>query len=96
MKYAPDIATEKLCKTYKKMFENHCDEINIGKSNLIPLQKTNKKKEPLKNLRPINLLKTSRKILSIITLHRIQEKVKQYLSASQAAYRPKRSTGDIV
>ena len=78
------------------MFENHWDEINIGKSNLILLQKPNKEKEPLKNIRPINLLKTSRKILSITTLHRIQEKVEQYLSASQAAYRPKRSTGDIV
>ena len=37
-------------------------------------------------------MNTSRKILSIITLNRIQEKV----SASQAAYRRKRSTGDIV
>ena len=31
-----------------------------------------------------------------MTLKRIEEKVEQYLSASQAAYRPKRSTGDIV
>ena len=29
-------------------------------------------------------------------MNRIQEKVEQYLSASQAAYRPKLSTGDIV
>ena len=42
------------------------------------------------------MLNTSRKILSIITLNRIQEKVEQYLSASQAAYRPKQSTGNIV
>ena len=96
IKYAPDIVKEKLSETYNKIFENHCDEINIGKSNLLPLQKPNKEKGPLKNLRPINLLNTSRKILSIITLNRIQEKVEQYLSASQAAYRPKRSTGDIV
>ena len=32
------------------MFENHWDEINIGKSNLILLQKPNKEKEPLKTL----------------------------------------------
>ena len=87
---------EQLCNTYNKMFENHCDEINIGKPNLLPLQKPNKEKGPLKNLRPINLLITSRKILSIITLNRIQDKVEQHLSASQAAYRPKRSTGNIV
>ena len=53
------------------MFENHRDEINIGKSNLFPLQKPNKEKGPLKNLRPINLLNSSRKILSIITLNGI-------------------------
>ena len=96
IKYGPDIVKEKLCNTYNKMFENHYDEINIGKSNLLPLQKPNKEKGPLKKFRPINLLNTSRKILSIITLNRRQEKVEQYLSASQAAYRPKRSTDDIV
>ena len=78
------------------MFENHYDKINIGKSKLLLLQKPNQEKRPLKSLSQINLLNTSRKILSIITLNRIQDKVEQYLSASQAAYRPKRSTGDIV
>ena len=78
------------------MFENHCDEISLGKSNLLPLQKPNKGKGPLKNLRPINLLNATRKILSIITLNRMQEKVEQYLSAFQAAYRPKWSADNIV
>ena len=96
IKHAPGIVKDKLCNAYNKMFENHCDEINIGKSNLLPLQKPNTERGPLKDLRPINLLNTSRKISSIITLNRIQEKVEQYLSASQTAYRPKRSTGDIV
>ena len=32
IKYAPDIVKEKLCNTYNNMFDNHCDEINIGKS----------------------------------------------------------------
>ena len=50
IKYAPDIVKEKLCNTYNKMFENHCDEVNIGKSNLLPLQKPNKEKGPLKTL----------------------------------------------
>ena len=58
--------------------------------------KTKQKKGPLKTLRPINLLNLLNKILSVITLNRTQEKVEQYLSASQAAYRPKQSTGDIV
>ena len=42
IKYGPDIVKEKLCNTYNKMFENHYDETNIGKSNLLPLQKPNK------------------------------------------------------
>ena len=61
--------------------------------------KTKQKKGPLKTLKPINLLdllNTSTKILSVITLNRTQEKVEQYLSTSQAVYRPKQSTGDIV
>ena len=58
IKYAPDIVKEKSCNIYNKMFENHCDEINIGKSNLLSLQKPNKGKGPLKNLRPTNLLNT--------------------------------------
>ena len=51
IKCAPDIVKEKSCNTYNKMFENHCDEINVGKSNLLPLQKRNKERGPLKNLR---------------------------------------------
>ena len=96
IKYALDIVKEKLCHTYNKIFENYCDEINKGQSNLLTPQKPNKEKEPLKNLRSINLLNTSRKTLSTITLKRIKEKAEQYLSASQDAYRPQRSTGDIV
>ena len=34
--------------------------------------------------------------MSNIVLHRIQPKVEDYLSASQSAYRPNRSTSDIV
>ena len=77
------------------MFENHCDEINMRKLNLLPLQKPNKGIGPLKNRWLINLLNTSRKILSTITLNRIQKKVEQYLSAFQAAYWRKRSTGTL-
>ena len=47
--YNKNYVKEKLCNTYNKMFENHCDEMNIGKSKLLPLQKPNKEKGPLKN-----------------------------------------------
>ena len=32
IKYAPDIVKEKLCNTYNKMFENHCDEIKMARN----------------------------------------------------------------
>ena len=63
---------------------------------LLPLPKPKKPKGPKKNLRPINLLPTIRKILSIITLNRIQAKVDKYISQSQAAYRQYRSTSDCI
>ena len=42
------------------------------------------------------ILSVFRKILSIIVLERIRDKVDNYLSPSQAGFRPNRSTGDIV
>ena len=53
-------------------------------------------KGPATNLRPVILLPILRKILSNIVLRRIQPKVGQFLADSQAAYRPNRSTSDIV
>ena len=60
------------------------------------LQKPGKTKGPVTNLRPVTLLPMLRKILSNIVLRRIQPKVEQFLGDSQAAYRPNRSTSDIV
>lgn len=65
-------------------------------SNMLPVPKPKKDEGPLKNLRPINPLNSIRKIFSIITLNRINEKVDGYLPASQEAYRSGRSTGDII
>ncbi|GFR78453.1 very-long-chain enoyl-CoA reductase [Elysia marginata] len=53
-------------------------------------------KGPPQNLRPITLLNTIRKALSIITLHRIRPHVEKYLSPSQSGFRPDRSTADVV
>ena len=96
LKYAPEDVNLILCNIYNDMFETHKDEINMGKSDLLAIPKPNKEKGPIKNLRPINLLNCGRKVFSLITLNRIQPKVENFLSSSQAAYRPKRSTGDIV
>ena len=63
---------------------------------LIAIQKPGKKKGPLNNLRPITLLKSPRKVLSIITLNRIRPFVEEYLSKSRSGFRPDRSTADVV
>ena len=63
---------------------------------MIALQKPGKPKGPPKNLRPITLLNTIRKALSIITLHRIRPCTEEYLSHSQSGFRPDRSTADVA
>lgn len=74
----------------------HNKSIGIGDGTLRALPKPGKTPDSPENLRPIILLTSHRKILSLITLRRIQPKVDQYLSASQAGFRRGRSTADIV
>ena len=69
-------------------------DINTGV--LIAIQKPGKKKGAPNNLRPITLLNSLRKALSIITLNRIRPFVEEYLSKSQSGFRPDRSTADVV
>ena len=96
VKYAPkDIHTE-IAETLNDLIEKQ-HQIDIGKGILVPLEKPLKRMPgPVKNLRPITLLPTIRKIMSKITLSRLKPNFDQYLSASQSAYRSNRSTTDIV
>lgn len=96
IKYGPTSLIIEIQKTLNNIFTEHQDNVNLNKSILIPAQKPNKTKGPIQHLRAINLLNTIRKILSSITLKRINSKINSYLSASQAAYRTGRSTTDIV
>lgn len=72
------------------------EALDLGKGILAAIQKAGKPKGPVSNLRPIVLLTSIRKVLSLITLNRIKGKVDAYISPSQAAYRKGRSTSDIV
>ena len=56
--------------------ENRVNEINLGHSILLPIQKPNKEKGQPKNLKPLNLLNTIRKILLMITTKRSKSKQK--------------------
>ena len=63
---------------------------------MITPPKPGKPKGPVKNLRPLTLLNTIRKALSLITLERIRSKVTSYISSNQSGFQPDRSTADVV
>ena len=96
VKYAPDLIHGEVGQALNNMFGKH-EDIHVGEGVLVPLQKPKPKTVgPVKNLRPITLLATIRKILSRATTERISPKTDEYLSPSQSAYRTGRSTGDVV
>ena len=63
---------------------------------LLTYSKPGKLRGPIKNIRPITLFPTIRKILAIVTLNRIKPDCDSYLSTSKCAYRSGRSTTDVV
>ena len=96
VKYGPFRLHEKMAQSINHIFDEHKD-IQTGNSKLIALQKPPpKKKGPVKNLRPINLLPIIRKIMSKIGLKRAEDELSTYLSHTQSAYRTGRMTTDIV
>ena len=96
VKYAPTCIHGEVARVLNNVFEKH-EDIHLGEGVLIPLQKPKPKTiGPVKNLRPITLLATIRKILSRATTTRVAPKTNEYLSKSQSAYRLGRSTGDIT
>ena len=95
LKYGPEKLAEQTAQVFNAAFETH-QPLKINNGNMKTLQKPGKPKGPRKNLRPVTLLNTVRKSLSLITLDRIRDKVEEYLSANQSGFRPFRSTSDVV
>jgi len=95
LKHGGPALASALAQCLNRMFAEHCP-INLGAGTLIPLQKPNKKRGPPGNLRPIILLDSIRKAVSLLTLRRIQPAVSEYLSATHSGFRPGRSTADAV
>ena len=95
VKYGPKELPSLIADTINTTFEKH-QPLATGVGVLVSLPKPKKAKGPVAHLRPIILLPIIRKILSKATLTRIMPKVEQYLSHSQSAYRPNRSTSDII
>ncbi|UIZ22878.1 hypothetical protein KXD40_003787 [Peronospora effusa] len=72
------------------------DNIHLGDGILLGLPKLNKPAGQCASLRPIVLLNSIRKAISLVVLRRISPKVKQYLSPHQSRFRPCRSTADAL
>ena len=70
------------------------EELDIGILSALP--KPGKPKGPCENLRPIILLCTLRKILTICLMDRCWTRIKHELPIDQAAYQPGRSTTEQV
>ncbi|GFS03294.1 cytochrome P450 20A1-like [Elysia marginata] len=85
---------EKIWPLPNRVFSEN-DHININSGKGITLQKPGKAKGPVTNLRPITLLNTLRKVLSLIVLNRTKHDINEYLSPSQSGLREGRSTSDI-
>ncbi|UIZ27661.1 hypothetical protein KXD40_005588 [Peronospora effusa] len=72
------------------------DNIHLGDGILLGIPKPNKPSGQCASLRPIVLLNSIRKAISLVVLRRISPKVEEYLSPHQSGFRPCRSTDDAV
>ena len=79
-------------------FNNYAKDksLKLGDGLLIPIPKPGKKRGPPGNVRPVTLLNTLRKLLSLVILTRIKPAINGYLSLNQSGFRSGRSTGDVV
>ena len=96
LKYASESISMYLSNVINMMFEQHLTLDSLGKGTLIALSKPKKPVVPFSSLRPIVLLNCTRKVVSLITLHRIQKKVNAFTSTAQAGFKQGRSCADVV
>ena len=69
---------------------------SLGRGTLIALQKPRKPLGPLSSLRPIVLLSCTRKVISLVALHRMQKKVNTFTGATKGDFKHGRSCADLV
>ena len=95
LKYGGQAIHREYAEVLNQIFERHETIQELKEGHLIPL---NKPKKPCiaSNTRPLILLAASRKALSTIVLLRIQERVGNFLSPGQHAYRSGRSATEVI
>ena len=95
-KHSKHIVSCPLAKIINSSFEHHKTIQTLGEGTLITLPKPKKPPGPPANLRPIALLNSIRKILSIITLRSIRDKIDCFTGPYQSGFKRGRSCADIV
>ena len=97
LKYGGDVVTNTIATIINQGVTNGEDMAAvIGQGTLIALQKPNKPKGPATSLRPIVLLNTVRKVMSLIVLGRISTAVSAFLGPTSSGFRAGRSTADVL
>ena len=87
-------SSPQLNTTIAEMFNTNSWGEYLGQGEVIPLPK--QKKRIPDNIRPIVLLNSTRKVLSIIILERTRPVVEQFIRPEQCGFRHKRGTADAV
>lgn len=95
LKYAASDIAPRLTTLLNRGFERG-EPLSLGHGILLCLQNSNKPRGECSSLRPIVLLNTIRKAVSLIVLHRITPAVDTFLSSHQSGFRKSRSTADAV
>ena len=96
VKYGPDEVFQEIALILNEIAETGNAPEELTKGIIAPLQKPNKAKGPVSNLRPITLLSILRKILALCLCKRTNERIDKEIPIEQAAYRKGRSTTEHV
>ena len=96
LKYAGEPLYKIYASSINKCFEENKTLDAVGQCYITPLKKPGKAPGDEKSLRPLTLCNGARKLLSLITLRRIEGKVDAYTGSWQCAYKRNRSCGDLV
>ncbi|XP_029654029.1 uncharacterized protein LOC115227290 [Octopus sinensis] len=95
LKYGSEKLNVLIADLFNGMFKTN-NHLPLGRGILVPVQKPNKAKGKVENLRPVILMNSIRKVLAIITLERIKPRTELFISAFHSGFREGRSTSDIV
>ncbi|KAE8912431.1 hypothetical protein PF003_g3837 [Phytophthora fragariae] len=95
LKYGAEALAPHLADLVNKSFERG-QPLNLREGTLLGLPKPNKPRGECSSLRPIVLLNSIRKAVSILVLNRISPAVERFLSPHQCGFRMYRSTADAV